>query len=801
MIAMKMMLIFLFLILAPLSSAFTQSEPFFSSVNDEYKNLVMANNIGTSSPLMMFHGTVAPEEKKSDSSDGHRTDRSNNHVDPSSLAARDTTPGAQEDNTWEFVYVSPNSQTVQLQTIILCNNVTLKSERTKDHLLQARDQAIELRKEAEDELKEIESSFQANNEVIKQNFHDAFLERIKDSTPFSEGYDIVLPPGFENDTTLKEAEKSEELIALSETKAAKLQSLSKKALSALPLRNVILENGGQGNKVQQSIQQAETSGASIIKKLQDQLANATDCQKKQELAEGIIRTSNLVQKMQQLMLGYHTPFYITAAKNNLNCLFKQASTDTELQQRQLLLENIRTCFLFAEAESPEAALAFINDIIQNLCSEIERLKRDIEEASRYLNLVRYSDQYAFGQALQLKSKDSDFMEMAILTYQQIQNELTIETECGSLPDLRNSIEKDLHELSLTDQGDLQQLRGILTDLENATTVNYEKPKKPLHFLRDVNSLGNDNDHMIITGEHGKIILEKNPNPSEETFLTKFTNDQTDKNRKKWINGVNLIRFAIARKYGMKAVEIFDARFKIKRDFDISLSIKDLKDFKDFLADYRDISASHFLHPLTSIEKFMVKLKDADEGDVLKWSKAVFEFNPFLREQVITRQEDLQKIRSQEQPQKSLEEIHRQEAAEGIEIARQFIEKKFQTFAISKNRFKAILERFNTQIEELPYLTVRDFRIFIAEEEEKIRLSPTDLWSDFFPEDIKKSIIAGAASTTASLTIALFAHHLLPLNAVYFLLGGGVGFTANHIINFFRARSATAAPAEASAERR
>ena len=770
MIAMKMMLIFLFLILAPLSSAFTQSEPFFSSVNDEYKNLVMANNIGTSSPLMMFHGTVAPEEKKSDSSDGHRTDRSNNHVDPSSLAARDTTPEAQEDNTWEFVYVSPNSQTVQLQTIILCNNVTLKSERTKDHLLQARDQAIELRKEAEDELKEIESSFQANNEVIKQIFH----------------------------TTLKEAEKSEELIALSETKAAKLQSLSKKALSVLPLRNVILENGGQGNKVQQSIQQAETSGASIIKKLQDQLANATDCQKKQELAEGIIRTSNLVQKMQQLMLGYHTPFYITAAKNNLNYLFKQASTDTELQQRQLLLENIRTCFLFAEAESPEAALAFINDVIQNLCSEIAELKRDIKEARRDLNLVRDSDQYAFEQALQLKSKDSDFMEMAILTYQQIQNELTIETECGSLPDLRNSIEEDLRELSLTNQEDLQQLREILTDLENATTVNYEKPKKPLHFLRDVNSLGNDDDDMIITGEHGKIILEKNPHPLEETFLTKFTNDQTDKNRKKWINGVNLIRFAIARKYGMKAVEIFDARFKIKRDFDISLSIKDLK---DFLANCRDIPASHFLHPLTSIEKFMVKLKDADEGDVLKWSKAVFEFNPFLREQVITRQEDLQKIRSQEQPQKSLEEIHRQEAAEGIEIARQFIEKKFQTFAISKNRFKAILERFNTQIEELPYLTVRDFRIFIAEEGEKIRLSPTDLWSDFFPEDIKKSMIAGAASTTASLTIALFAHHLLPLNAVYFLLGGGVGFTANHIINFFRARSATAAPAEASAERR
>ncbi|MBX9577364.1 MAG: hypothetical protein K2W97_02680 [Chthoniobacterales bacterium] len=63
------------------------------------------------------------------------------------------------------------------------------------------------------------------------------------------------------------------------------------------------------------------------------------------------------------------------------------------------------------------------------------------------------------------------------------------------------------------------------------------------------------------------------------------------------------------------------------------------------------------------------------------------------------------------------------------------------------------------------------------------------------------MMTGSASATTSLTIALFAHYLLPLNAVYFLFGGGVGFSTNHIINFFRARSATAAPAEASAERR
>ncbi|MBX9577367.1 MAG: hypothetical protein K2W97_02695 [Chthoniobacterales bacterium] len=78
------------------------------------------------------------------------------------------------------------------------------------------------------------------------------------------------------------------MIALSEIKAAELQFFSKKAFSALALRNVILENGSQGNKVQQLIQQAETSGAAMIKKLQDPLASATDFQKKQELAEGIV---------------------------------------------------------------------------------------------------------------------------------------------------------------------------------------------------------------------------------------------------------------------------------------------------------------------------------------------------------------------------------------------------------------------------------------------------------------------------------------------------------------------------------
>ncbi len=746
---MKNTLLFLFLIVVLPSEAFPQNTP-SSSLNDEPNAPTLDNKNLPSSPLMMVKAGSGEVAKRNldHGITGHPVDRGRNSspADSSSFMPRSatsmTSQGAQENQAvWQHIYVSPGSQTFRIQTFILDNGVALKTEIPIEAFIEARDSGTKMRAEGEERLKEIELSFETKN------------------TPSH--YGITSFFGF-NDQLKEAADKK---IALSEKKAAELKHFSVISLSALPLRNVILDRGGQDNPIQQLILDLDNSGQEIIKTLREELKTISDAQQKKEKAEQIITTANVVQKIQQLMLRCDTPFYITAAKDRLNGLYEKVAADSNFEDIKDILKNLETRFPFAEAESPEAALDLITNIIKELEANIEEYKNNIAD------IRNHEKEIANGEALvKFQEQKSNFLQNAMLAYQQIQNELMVETKCDSPTDLKDSIEEDLKRLESIEY--IQEKLNILKEILNydQTTAIFTAAGPSLRFLTNIHSL-EDSDDMII-GEHGKIILEKND--TQRSWVI----DQKEKIKKKWVNGMNLIRFAIVRKYGMQALQCFDTKFRFKRSADISLSVQELK---KFLTDEIKIPSSHFLNEALSVEKLMQKLNNAHEEDILKGDKPVFEFNPFLLEQASLLQGNRIKNSNIEEQKKLLEESHAQQAMEGKRIAREVIEKKLKTFAISQNRLNRILRGFDKKFHDRQYLTVKDLKTFLSSKEDELKHSPKDLWIDTISDDTRKSLISGAISGTASLTVALFAHHLLSLNLYCFSVGIVIGFIISHII--------------------
>lgn len=684
---------------------------------------------------------------------------------------------------WNFIYVSPDGKTIRLVEKILNGEAALKTEISNSDFLLAFDQARILLHQAQEYLDQINNHFYRKRDQIENELH---REQIKESTEFmnlvnrNRGPDntVFLPLIIlENSQKAQEAE-TKKLIALSEAKAAAIEYTSLKALSTLPQRNVILKSGSQDNKVQHSIQELGDCSKSIITSLQSQLINVQDDQKKKKYAELIIKTATLAEKTEWLMLKYHTPFYITDAKNRLNNLFDKIAAENDQQDLQRSLEKINLDFLLAEAESPETAFETINQITTNLDKELEELKQGIERDNSNMKIVDPQNQEGLRKIIDYNTRKSQLLELAILSYKLIKNELMIKTELGSLPDLKKSINEDLKILEEKNISleTLNKFKNVLNNPEIVPADLVVPPAKAFDFLSSVRSLNASCDNMIITGEHGEIILEnlkKNNISKEENFLTKPSLDPRDKDRKKWANGIDLIEFAIARTYGIEAVRAFDAYFKNNKQFHISLSVKDLK---IFLEQKITIPAAHFLSPLVSMEKIITALNNASEKNLIKWNEKVFKFNFLPSEPIVTSEQ-------------TLDEVHRQELIEGIKHARKTIEKIFENFdtPISPNRVQHILRRFDTKFSDSSSMCVKDLQDFLSQEGEKIKHSPTDLFDDYFPAsiNIRSTITLAALSGMVNTAISLFAFHLMPTTLVSFAAGFGVAFPVGY---FFGSRS-------------
>lgn len=745
------MLLFLLLAVVLLSTSLAHGKLSPASANNML-GCTAPNDVEISSPLMLF-GWWGSSEKRPEP--GNATDQRGSQT---AAIERDNTLAEREDSLsepWVIVHageINPKSQASLLTSIIIgANHTNLNRELSSEDLLRAREASISLRTQAQDLFKESANRF--NEQTRNEEQHNSIKTLIASATK--------------------------------ETEA--LRIFSQQARSRLPQRNVILENGGE-NIVQQLIDQTETSGNSIITTLQEKLTISQDIDEKQKIVNQIIKTAGLVQKLQQLMLGCHTPFYITTAKESLDALFQQISSDPKLQDLRTSFENRRTRFLFAEAESPAAALTAVTDMIQELQSEVIQISTDLDRASNLQQSIRNEDKGNFEMCLQQKEAVKKSLERTMLLYSQIENELMIETEAGSLVDLKESIEADLEELNSILQNNrashpaLEQLKGILTNPEFPIADRIAAPQNPLSFLSALKLLNECHADAIITGENGKIILSKTAAllPTQGTAAASEETKESlsealtpsDQNPKKSTNGMNLIRFALARKYGMQAVGLFDTHFSMQKTFRLGLSVKNVQ---QFLQTIDSIHSSHFLSPLTSIETFMAKLQAARQDEPLKWNENVFGFNPFLPDAIAPTTE-------------TLEAINQKELSAGIQHAKEAVEKRLITFSttqhgipITQNRAKAILKRFDHQFSQRPFLTAKNLLSFIATEEEKIAQSRTNFWEDHVTDDMKKTIMLGALSGTASLSVTLFAKHLLALNLYCFSIGAIIGFLVSHIV--------------------
>ena len=727
---MKKTLFFLLLITLFPRSSFTQSSTPFSLTNHESESSSLPCTLDESSPLMIFEWLFG---KKNVSHEDLRHD--NEHRAEDFSASQGTPEGALEQNgqaQWNLVNINPQSQELHLKQIILQDNIALKSQLKNNELLEARKSSIALHLQAQEALTEIA----ANN-----------------------------------------------VDSLAQKKAHSLAFISMEARSKLPQRNIILDSGGQDNKVQQWIQWSELSGEAIIKALQQQLYQEPNQEKQEEITQQIITTVELVQQLQQLMLGCHTPFYITAAKDRLNNLHDSLLSNPALQELRASLDSIKTRYLFAEAAPRDVTLSAVTDIINELQSELEKLQHTIQLRESQLSSVSSGKKANFDMLLAQKKRACHFLQRAILFYSQIENELTIETETSALADLKELIEKKLAvleeisslknitiQINEDNKSALILLKEALCNPDFRIAERTTTPQDPLNFLTLIPSLQDIHDDAIITGENGKIILENKRSESPEPIKKdnspqEESSELTDQIQKKQTDGINLIRFALARKYGMQAVGFFDSHFAVESSFDLGISVRVLK---NFLQQKISIPPSHFLSSLTSIDKFITELHTASQSAPLKWSKGVADFNPFLPTQVITSPEDMVNI-------------HRNELVAAIAHAREAVKKILSTFSITPNRTDAVFKRFNNQFNQRSSLTAGDLRAFIDTETAKIRRSPTDFWEDHMTDSIRSGLISGVASGTASVGIALFAHHLLALNLYCFLTGAVAGFIISHII--------------------
>ncbi len=546
-----------------------------------------------------------------------------------------------------------------------------------------------------------------------------------------------------------------QLVVSSQEKLTNYSTELKWLLSYLPKRNVLLEKTSSSRPssseenhqlqtlVEEKLTQTQQIGQSILNSIctfdiTTIGYNQLDALSNEQLAL-INNVISLVRNMQLFFLGYHSSAFVTMNKEQLaeveeglKSKIQELDQDAFLNSDVTLNSEIKDCYLAAQtllenskaelllmetSSSRETGLAATKNIIN-----ISEAAQKIEEAKTATESeIEESDhKEALGNEI-IKMEALHFLLLnAILSYRAIEDESWIEKKCGNLNKLYDQITATIP--TITQQANaltnlnIEHLSTRLRDLLDAKNFKLDKPLEvpqgPLEFLDELSSLDNDLLQKRIIGTHGKIALDDAP----DTSIAKSDVTYTDQTRREWTSGINLIRLAICRTYGIQVKNIFDSRFFVKRREENSLKVREVINFLFHKNHEPKYHSSFFIDPKMSHEDFLKMLSAVHHNSniasnkVIKIDQATLDFNPFSKKPLDLPNESI-----------SAADLRQREAA--FQYTRQALEKAFPEMFLTKEQMNEVLEKFDAQFKVIPkgiLLSLEKAHAFIEREREILK---------------------------------------------------------------------------------
>jgi hypothetical protein len=501
---------------------------------------------------------------------------------------------------------------------------------------------------------------------------------------------------------------------------------------------------------------------------------------------------DLTRDIQLFILGCHASEYIETNKkiftevkeslkkgyqnlnNNKGYEYLPEKIKNSYLEAQELLEHYEAEFSLMEATSPEAMIDAaeknvlnLQRVTQEMATKIEHDQQEIEEA-----------ELASSNTLRIKidrlNNVYQNLLSTMLAYSQIQDEGWIEKKCIQLNQLQQWIEDKRTSLTCEAsnifQGDIicnqfAQLR--LPQSEEIFQIQDSRlhPMNSSEFLDYLTSDLKENfeyDSERIIGTRGKIALDNSPYD--------LTKGPSTENRNAWTSGIDLIRLAICKNFGIQVMNEFDRRFETKRTEKNSLKVREIKKFLFNINGQLQYPRSFFIDPNMKHENFLKSLARGDDttlDKVIKIDPDTLTFNPFGKKSALIPENQLNSILTTALKQGETG-LHPTIAADtesrrkGFEYVREALKKAFPKEPLSTEQMNSILLRFDNEFEiadNKPLLTLKEARDFIQREKETLK--SRGFWekyvSRYFDQEGIRNMLNGIYYSIGS--------HLLP----YFLL--------------------------------
>ena len=561
----------------------------------------------------------------------------------------------------------------------------------------------------------------------------------------------------------------QKLLAVVEKKITCYQLELQQLVSYLPKRAVLLFKDNNvplnrsQNVVNASLEQAQEIGDSLIQDVcksapgseatsNDQLESLSD-----EQLLFLDKVIDLVQKIQLFILGYHSSSFITTNKEQLagveaklmeipiNGVTLQEFKDPDQVDNfsaevrdlylaaQKFLKNNQALFLLKEAETISTEKAFFTAqesarIIRQTVEKIEERKTFIQSE---VEETREDNKESIENDVVAMTTLHDLLLNASLYYSAIEDETSIEEKSGNLNQLHDQIIRAIDELTaqeteLNFTPRLSSLKKLLEQEEFKINAPDLQPMRPLAFLSALNSLEINLDTDRIIGTHGRIALDPiKPKRQEDRSSPIPEEDYTEKTRREWTSGIDLIRLAICRTFGIHVINEFDQMFFTKIKHKNSLKVQEVKQFLFDAQNQLKHSPGFFVDSQMPHADFLKISKDISTQEssfpnkVIKKDQERLAFNPFIKKFPNSQYESFFDATS-----KQNEDIRQRE--DGFKYVRDALKEAFPEEFLTKNQMDEILQKFDTKfkvVEGATLLTLETLHAFIDTERDILRKRP------------------------------------------------------------------------------
>lgn len=420
----------------------------------------------------------------------------------------------------------------------------------------------------------------------------------------------------------------------------------------------------------------------------------------QQEKELINDVRDLVRDSQLFILGSYAPYHINKSKEELDKIeemlipmnkkpLEDSSTYGAViigqqQQAKKLLEQCKAQFSLRETTSAKAMVKVAqesSDMINSLAGEAQSYQKAFIQESEHAYLNNCT---ALAEAAESMEELHNKLQKAMLYYVALEGEARIEEDCGELKDLHEKIQAKMQKLQekmpaseATESPPLlDELNSMLVKSYNDDPSSY--PQAPSEFLAIIKKFAEDLNSEKIIEIHGKVALD-----NTSTARKEVRRELSEKSRKEWMAGINLIRLAICKDFGFHIMQAFDHKFSIKINEKNPLQVGELKDF--WLANQElRYQPGFFIDPQLPHVDFLAQLEALSStrvDKIIRIDQATLAFNPFDKKRLDPAGETLDAA-----------ELRQRKA--GFEYVREALKLAFPEASLSEEQLGGILNKFD-----------------------------------------------------------------------------------------------------------